>query len=271
MIKVLLNIVISWYSFFSVNPLENKLLGFDFVCGNPAQFGAGAKLASLSSALWGYDTQVSELLLLRNRFWVDFVFYDFGSFRFANIYPDDEVNLNYDAFAYKVSVGYVIPLESSMYLGIAPQYNRFEYFNRAAEGFTANIGFYHSVKTRFNYEIFLKDFGLSSSEDFNFPASLNLAFGLEPFRNFGIKLILRKYVSDNFLDSFTKGMRFISSINYIYRDVFGPNVNFYLGDDFRIFDVGIKFRILKSFFVGYDLTLRKNGFVPVHTFTLGVK
>jgi hypothetical protein len=261
----------SWYSFFKISPFLGNYKGNLLVDGNPAQFRSLGKVAAVSGSFWDQDTRIAELSGVFKGVGFNFLFYDFGNFRYAGFIPDDETNLNFSAFAYKIGLGYSLAFDKDLYFGIFPQYHRFEYYNQYAEGFTMNVGLLHYItRYRFYYEIFLKDFGLSSSEDYNFPGTFNAGIGFILRPNAVVNYLYCKEIADGG-DFIAKGVIHRLGGVYSYKNMLIPSFALYLGDDLRLFNFGLKFNFLKNAFLSYNFTLRKSGFSPVHNFTVGVE
>ncbi|MDI6851460.1 MAG: hypothetical protein QMD82_05945 [bacterium] len=272
MVSFILFSLLSWYSFFKVSPsLGNYKEGL-FFNGNPAQFRNIKKLVAVSGGLWDEYSKIVDLSSIWNGIGFNFVFYNFGDFRYSGFVPDDETNLRYSAFAYKIGFGYSIAFDRNLYFGILPQYQRFEYYNQYAEGFTMNIGILHLIRgLRLYYEIFLRDFGLSSSEGYNFPGTFNAVIGFSPRQYIVLNYLYTKEISNGIGDFIAKGVVHRLGAAYSYKDLLNPSIALYLGDELRLFNIGLKFKFLKNAFVYYNFTFRKSGFSPIHNFTVGAE
>jgi len=262
----------SWYSFFKVSPSLGNYNGGLFLNGDPAQLRVLEKFVAVSGGVWDEYSKIVDLSAIWKGVGFNFVFYNFGDFRYSGLVPDDETNLRYSAFAYKIGFGYSIAFDRNLYFGISPQYQRFEYYNQYAEGFTMNVGLLHLVRrVGLHYEIFLRDFGLSSSEGYNFPGTFNASIGFSPRPNINLNYLYSKEISNGRGDFIAKGVVHRFGGVYRYKDLLIPSIALYLGDELRLFNIGLKFKILKSAFVYYNFTYRKSGFSPIHIFTLGVE
>jgi hypothetical protein len=267
-----MHLLLSWYSFFTVNAADGYFRNGLSFNSNPALNKKFENSIFISGKLWDSETKIAQLSGFKSNFAFDFVFYNFGYFPYSGLVPDDYLNLNYAAFAYKVAVGYVIPIESNFFFGIQPQYQRFEYHNFYAEGITLNIGFLGIFSSsNLPIQIYLRDFGFGSNQGFNFPASFNFETGY----HFKEKIFLNARFTQNFaegLDNFFKRQYFISITGfYDFKHAVWPGLSFYLGDDLRIASFQLKIKPKGRLSIFYSVVLRKANFQPVQSLTLGVE
>ncbi len=273
MSNMILSLLLSWYSFFSINSFGQNSTDQYFYYGNPAVAAELNALCAVSGGFWDRDSRIAELNYFRKNFHIDFVFYNLGNFRYSSEIPVDEANsLTYSAFAYKFSIGYAIAFDRNLFWGIEPQYHRFEYYNQFAEGFTFNTGILHRLtKVPMYYEVFLRNFGLSSSEGYNFPGTLNLGIGYFTRSNLSFYYQYIRKITDEGFSLLGRGVHQEFSARYVFKDIVRPSFTLYLGDDLRLTTVSVKVSTFKKFFIVYDFTYRKGGFEPVHMLTLGVE
>ncbi|MGB9910977.1 MAG: hypothetical protein ACPLN0_07845 [Candidatus Hydrothermia bacterium] len=272
MSNLIFPLLFSWYSFFSVNATDGYFKDGLFYNSNPALNKKFENSIYISGKFWDSDTKIAEFLGFRSNFSLDFVFYNFGYFPYSGLVPDDYLNLNYAAFAYKVALGYVIPFESNFFFGIQPQYQRFEYHNFYAEGITLNIGLLGIFgSSNLPIQIYFRDFGFGSNQGFNFPASFNFETGYY----FKERIFLNAKFTQDFaegLDKFFKKQYLISVTGfYNFRHIIWPGFSFYLGDDLRIASFQLKIRPKGRLGIFYSVVLRKEHFGPVQSLTLGVE
>ncbi|HOK23690.1 MAG TPA: hypothetical protein PKU94_07430 [Candidatus Hydrothermia bacterium] len=272
MVNMILATLLSWYSFFNITPFSSNATEELYYNGNPATVAEVEFLSAVSGAYWDRDSRLAEVNYFNKRFNVDFVFYNFGNFKYSGNFPVDDISITYSAFAYKFAVGYALALDKNLYFGIQPQYHRFEYYNQKADGFTFNTGLFHKLPPiHLHYGIFLRNFGLSSSEGYNFPGTLNLDIGYSPHSKVMLYYRYVRNVSDGALGIFGEGVNHEISARYDYRGMVKPSISLYMGDDLRVGTVSIKVNTSGRLFVLYDFTYRTNGFGPIHMITVGVE
>ncbi|MEO0198994.1 MAG: hypothetical protein ABIM21_03915 [candidate division WOR-3 bacterium] len=265
-------LLLSWYSFFGVDAFGGYHKKSFLYNSNPALISKFENSVLVSGKFWDNETKIAELNIFKSSFNFNFTFYNFGLFSYSSTIPDDFSNLQYAAFAYKLALGYVIPFDSTFFFGIKAQYNRFEYHNFFAEGFTINLGsLYTFPKVPVSLQIFLKDFGISSSEGYSFPSSLNIGAGYIFKNKLFFDLLLSQNISEG-LNYVLKHDYYLSlSSAYAFRESIRSGVSFYAGDDLRISTIFLKFKPRNRMAIFYTITLRKEGFGPIQSLTLGVE
>jgi len=270
--KSLFYILLSWYSFFNYSPFEGFHGAKGMYKSNPALIPLHNGTLSVSGSFLDEDTKVAELNLFRSNFRLNFIFYNFGTFNYSGYYPDDFVRLSYSAFAYKISLGYAIPLDSCLFLGIEPQYHRYEYLNSYAEGITTNFGLFHKINLwNLYYEIYLKNFGFGSSEGYNFPSTFNLGIGIRPRPSFLFYFNYSQDISFGLEETFKRFYTIqLSGLYYGFKS-FTPALTIFLGDELRVGRFSMKWNLKGRFFVFYSVEFRKSGFGLSHSATVGVE
>lgn len=264
--------LLSWYSFFGVDAIGGYHKTYFFYNSNPALFNKFQNCVLISGKFWDTETKIAELNIFKSNFNFNFIFYNFGFFSYSGTIPDDFSNLQYSAFAYKLALGYVIPFDSTFFFGIKPQFNRFEYHNFCAEGFTMNLGLLYAFpRVPLSLQIFLKDFGFGSSEGYSFPSSFNIGANYVFKDRLSLDMLLSQDIS-NGLNALLKRDYYLS-INsaYILKESIRTGVNFYVGDDLRISSIFLKLKPRNRVAIFYMITFRKQGFGPMQSLTLGVE